>query len=137
MGDQSAFPQLADHADRLLEHLEPFLVAGPPVAQDVLVQILARPHAEEEAAGHELRARRGRLRDDRRVQAHRRARDSRTQDQRVGRLRDCADRAPHEWALALGVQPRMEVIGDEREAEARLLGTTRIGDELGRRQLLR
>jgi hypothetical protein len=38
------------------------------------------------------------------------------------RLRDRAGDRPHEGALALAIGPGVEVIGDERELEARLLG---------------
>ena len=41
--------ELAHQVDRLLEHLEPLVGAGPAVAQDVLVQVLAGADAEEEA----------------------------------------------------------------------------------------
>ena len=53
--------------DRLLEHLEPHRSLGPAVAEDVLVQVLARPDPEEEPAGHERGRRRGGMRDHRRM----------------------------------------------------------------------
>jgi hypothetical protein len=96
----------------------------------VLVQVLAGADPEEEAAGHELRARRGGVGDDRRMDPHRRAGDARAQAKALGRLRDAADLAPDEWALALRVDPGMKVVRDECELEAALLGTACQADEL-------
>src|SRR5207237_130285 len=44
---------------------------------------------------------------------------------------DAADRAPHEGALALSVEPGMEVVGDPRRSEARLFGLSGVFDEGG------
>src|SRR5205823_6793024 len=50
-------------------------------------------------------------------------------------LRDPAERRPDERALALVAHPRVEVVGDEREREARALGDLRLADELVRRMV--
>ena len=49
MGDQPTLPELADDLDGLLEHLEPSVDRGPAMAQDVLVQSLARADPEDES----------------------------------------------------------------------------------------
>src|SRR5205085_746139 len=51
-------------------------------------------------------------------------------------LRDPADHAPDERALALRVDPGVEVVRDEREAEADLFRAARVLDELAGRMLL-
>ena len=48
MGDQPALPELADHLDGLLEHLESGFDRRPAMAQDVLVQSLSRTDPEDE-----------------------------------------------------------------------------------------
>ena len=50
--------------------------------------------------------------------------------------RDATEHRPHERALTLRVDPRVEVIRDEREREPALLRPTRVRDELERRVLL-
>jgi hypothetical protein len=132
----AALPEQPHHLDRLLQHLEPLVGRRPLVAQDVLVEVLARAHAEEEPARHQTRARRGRVGHDRWMDADHRARDAGPEAQPLGRLRDRADHAPHERAVALRVDPRVVVVGDEREAEPRLLRRPSVGRELGRSVLL-
>ena len=130
-------PELADRVDRLLEHLEPLVRRRPLRARHVLVEVLAGADAEEEPpAQHHLRRRR-RLGDDRRVDPDQRARDRRPEADPLGRRGDAADHAPDERALALLVDPRVEVVGDEDVLEARLLGAPRVRDEVVRRMLLR
>ena len=123
-------PEEAHYFDRFLEHLAPNRRSGPALSENVLVQILARPHAQEEAARqHRGRGGRG-LRDDRGVEAHRRARDARADDELIRGERDPTEGGPDERALALSVDPGVEVVRDEREREARLLGACRIPDEV-------
>jgi hypothetical protein len=130
-----AAEERADHLDRLLEHLEPFVRPRPPVAEHVLVEILAGPDAEEEAAVHQrLRGCRG-VRDDRRVQPDQRARHGGAELDALGRLRDRADHAPDERAVTLSVDPRVDVVGDQHVSEARCLRALRVLDELGGRML--
>ena len=129
-----ALPELAHDLDRLLEHRDALVGRGPADAGDVLVQVLAGADAEEEAAGpHHRRARRRGLRDDRRVDADQRAGDARAEPEALGRLRDAADHAPDERALALRVVPRVEVVGDQAEREAGLLGELRVAHHVVRR----
>jgi len=73
----------------------------PALADDVLVQVLARAEPEAEAvAGEDLDGRRL-LRDDRRVVAKRRARHVRHQRDPLGRLRGCAEHRPRVRRVAL------------------------------------
>src|SRR5262249_8115441 len=53
-----------------------------------------------------------------------------------GGFPDGPDHAPHEGALALPVDPRMEVIGDQPERETALLGEPREPHQLARAVLL-
>jgi hypothetical protein len=130
-------PQQADDLDRLLEHLDPLVGRGPARAGDVLVEVLARADAGEEAARHErLGGRRG-LRDDRGVDPDQRARDPGAEAEALRRAGDPADHAPYERAVPLLRDPWVEVVGDQAEAEARLLGRRRVGDEVARPVLLR
>ena len=103
----------------------------PGVAEDVLVERLAGADAEDEPALVQHRAGGGGLGDDRRVDAHGRAGDRRGHRQ-PGHLAQRADHGPDERALALGVGPRMEVVGDPQGVEAGVLGELRLLDQLGR-----
>ena len=133
----AALPEQSDNFDRLFEHLEPHVPGRPAVAEDVLVQVLARADAEEEAPRHHGRGRRGRLGDDRRMRADERTGDSCPDPERLGRLRDPAEDGPDERALALAIDPGMEVVGSERELEASLLRRPGVADEVVGRMLLR
>jgi len=134
--DVVAAPELAHHVDGLLEHLEPHVAAGPLVAEDVLVEVLARADAEEEPARHHRGRRGGRLRDERGVDPDQRARDAGAETDAVRRLGDSADHAPHERRVSLLVHPRVEVIGDDEVLEPRVLGGLRVLDEIARGMLL-
>ena len=57
-----------------LEHLEPLARLRPRHPRDMLVQVLAGPQTEREPVGEQGGGRGRRLSDDRRVEAHRRAR---------------------------------------------------------------
>ena len=116
-----AGPQRADHVHGLLEHLRPDLPLGPVLGDDVLVEPLTRAHAEEEPPGHQRRGRRGGLGDDRRMDPGGGAGHPGSDADPLGRVGDRAEDAPDERALALAVDPRMVVIGDQREREATLL----------------
>ena len=69
---------------------------GPVIAEHVLVEVFAGPHAEEEAAGHERSGGGGRLGDDRRVDPDRRAGDAGPDAQPFGGLGQGAEDTPHE-----------------------------------------
>ena len=71
---QAALPELAHHLHRLAEHLATDEGRRPPVSEHVLVEVLPGADAEEEPSRQHRRARRGRLRDDRRVHPDHRAR---------------------------------------------------------------
>jgi len=99
MGALAALPQQPDHLHRLLEHLEADVGAGPSIAEDMLVERLARAHAEPEAPRHHRGHRRRRLGDDRRMDADRRTRH-RGVDTQVARLGgDPAEHGPDEGTL--------------------------------------
>ena len=53
----------------------------------------------------------------------------------LGRVSDGADHVPNEGAVALSVNPGVEVVGDQRETEAGLLGRLREADEVVRQML--
>ena len=118
----AALPERAHDLDRLLEHLEPHVGRRPGVAEDVLVERLAGADAEPEAAVEQDRRRRRGLRDDRRVDAHRRAGHAGGRRACPGACGERADHGPHERALALLVVPRVEVVGDPQPVEPGLPG---------------
>src|SRR5918992_2914610 len=132
----AALPEEMNHLDRLLEHLEPHLPFGPAVPEDVLVQVLARADAEEKASGQHGGRRRRSLGDDRRMNADRGARHAGSEAEALGGLRDTSDHRPDEGGVPLLVHPGMEVIGDERVGEPRLLRGRGVADEIERRVLL-
>src|SRR5439155_19000271 len=99
--------------------------------------VLAGAAAEEEATGEQTRTRGCRVRHDRRVDADQRACHARSDPEAGGRLRDAADHRPHERAVPLAVDPGMDVVGDEAEAEARFFGELRVADQVGRCVLFR
>ena len=70
----AALPEQADHLDRLLEQLDPLVRRGPAVAEDVLVQVLAGPEPEREAAGQHRARGGGGMGDDGRMGSDQRAR---------------------------------------------------------------
>ena len=129
IGLVAAAEQLADDLDSLLEHLEPLVGARPAVAEHVLVQVLAGADAEEEAPSEQRLGRRCGVGDDRRVQADQRAGHRGADPDPVRRLGDRAEHAPDERAVALRVDPRMDVIGDQREREAGRFGALGVLDE--------
>jgi len=131
----AALPEGADDLDRLLEHLEAHVDLGPAGAGDVLVEGLAGPDAEVEAAVEQDGARRRGLGDDRRVDARGRA-GHRRRDGQACRRRQRADHGPHERAVALGVVPGVVVVGDPQGVEAGRLRPAGLGDELDRAELL-
>ena len=76
------------------------------------------------------------MRDDGRVHADERASHRGAEPDPLGRVRDRADHVPHERAVPLGVDPRMDVIRDEDVLEAGVLCANRVRDEVGRAVLL-
>jgi hypothetical protein len=134
--DDIAGPQRAHDLHRLLEHLAAHRGGRPAVAVHGLVEPLAGADAEEEPARHHRRCRRGRVGDDRRVRADRRARHRGPDPDALGDLRDRAEHAPHERRLPLPQRPRVEVVGDRDEGEAGLLGPARRVDQQAGRVLL-
>jgi hypothetical protein len=125
-------PQLADHLDGLPKHRPPIVRAWPSAPGHVLVQPLPGAHTEEESILEHRASRGSGLRDDRRVHPYGRAGHRGAHFELVGHGRDASQDGPHEGALALGVDPGMEVIGDRGEIEADLFGSGRVGEELGR-----
>ena len=123
----AALPEQAHHLDRLLEHLEPLVRRRPARAGDVLVQVLARADAEEEAAGisaADVAAAWATIAGCVRIS---RAGDAGAEPEALRRRA----RSPPITLQTNGlwpwrVDPRVEVVGDHREREARLLGPRRV-----------
>ena len=103
--DGLARPQLPDDLHRLLQHGQAHPRRRPAVAQDVLVEGLARPDAEEEPALEQQRRGGGGLGDDRGMDAHDGAGDADAHPQPLGGGGDPAEHRPHERAVALGASP--------------------------------
>ena len=97
---------------------------------------LAGADAEEEAALEEQGRRCCRMGDDRRVDAQDRAGHAGPDADGRRRLGHPAEDRPHERAVALLVDPRVEVVRDGQEVEARLLGQARMAHQVGRSVLL-
>ena len=107
---RATLPECSDHLDGLLEHLQALVDRGPAVAEDVLVEGLAAPEAEGEAALQQDRRCGGRLSDDRRMDPHGRARDGGHQADVRGRLRDGPDHRPDQRTVGLLLIPGVEVV---------------------------
>src|SRR3712207_1909913 len=96
--------------------------AGGPVSSEyVLVEVLAAADAEPEAALHHRRRSGRRLGDDRRVDPDGWAGHAGPEAYPLRGGGDTPDHAPHERALALGVDPGVVVVGDPGGGEPRLL----------------
>jgi hypothetical protein len=102
----------------------------------VLVQVLPRTDAEEESAWKHRGCGGRRLGDDGRMQANRRARHPGADAEALRRHGNRAEHTPHEGALPLAIDPRMEVVGDQSEGEASVLRQARMLDEVERTVLL-
>jgi hypothetical protein len=131
----AALPEQPDDLDGLLERLEPDVGLGPAVAEDVLVERLARSDAEREAALVHNTAGGSGLGDDRGVDAHRRAGHA-GRHWEAARLGERAEDGPHEGAVALLVVPGVVMVGDPQRVEPGRLGPTCLLDELPRPELL-
>ena len=107
----------------------------PSRADDVLVEVFPRPDPEEETARHEGGGGGGGLGHHGRMNAKAGTRHGRSQPEPARGVRDSSDHAPHEWALALPVDPGVIVIRDEREREPALLRSLCVLDQ-GQRRLL-
>ena len=86
---------------------------------------------KEPALEHGRCGRRG-MGDDGWMRADERTGHPRAHAQPAGHLGDGAEHAPHERGLALGRDPWMEVVRDERKVETALLGLARQLDQLAR-----
>lgn len=75
--DHVAAVQSADHLDRFLQHLQPYVGGRPSIAEHRLVQCLTAAQAEREPAVEQYGAGRGGLRDDGRVDPNGGAGDAR------------------------------------------------------------
>jgi hypothetical protein len=127
---QLALPQPAHDLDRLDEHLGTVVIDRPVIAEDVLVEVLAGPDAEEESAVEEVGGRRRGLRDDRRMGPDHRTGHAGADLQRGGLTRNAAEDSPHERRLALGIDPRVIVIADKGELEPRVLRLRGLSHEV-------
>jgi hypothetical protein len=128
----AARPQRPHDLDRLLEHLVPDVSRRPATADDVLVEVLARPDPEAETPGAHRCDRCRLLGHDRRVVADGRTRDERNQLD-IGRLRrERAEHAPGIRTVVLRMEPGVKVVGDRDEVEPSLLGARGLRKELVR-----
>ena len=91
----------------------------PRITEDVLVEVLAGANAELVPTSDPPRRRRRRMSDDRRMDAHRRARH-RGRDPQLRRGRDRTDHTPHERTLALLIQPWVIVVEIHADDGSRL-----------------
>src|SRR5258706_6902763 len=129
----AAPPEEPQDLDRLAEHLPAHLDGRPVPPQNMLVQIFPGAEAEKKTVRHHEGARGRGLGDDRRVGAQGGTGDAGPERQAPRRLGNAADHAPDERAVPLAPDPRMDVIGDEREGEPAVLGDAREAHEIGRR----
>src|SRR5215208_1767661 len=123
-----ALPQQPDHLHRLFHHLKPHLGRGPVVPEYVLVEVLSAADAEPEATLHHRRRSRRGLGDYRWVDTYGGAGDAGAQTYTFGDGGDTPDHAPHEWALALRIDPGMVVVRDPSGGEARFLRPAGVSD---------
>src|SRR5438270_1136177 len=108
--DIFALPEFTDHLDRLLQHLVPNMDRRPSLADDMLVEILSSAKAEHEAAIAHQRDRRRHLRHDGGMVTNDRAGDHRHQLHTTRPAGNRSQNAPRKWALALLLEPGMEVV---------------------------
>src|SRR5262249_10399651 len=102
-----------------------------------LVHGLARPNAEEDAAGVQALERAEGLGDDRRRVSHRRREHARAEARPIGPLPEGAEPGQGGRAVAAVVPPGLEVIRDAYELEPCLLGEPRVVEQLAWPELLR
>jgi hypothetical protein len=76
------------------------------------------------------------VRDDCRVNPDHRTRNARPDPEPLRRLRDPAKHGPDEGAVTLRVDPRVDVVRDQAEAESGLLRRARVADKRCGRVLL-
>lgn len=127
--DRVAFPQLADDADGLLQHLSAYVGAGPVDAGDVLVETLPGADAQEEAAVEHHCGGGGGVGDDCRMHADEGGGDPGAYTELLGGFGDATEDRPDEGALTLFGNPGMEVVGDAGEAEADLFCPGRVAHQ--------
>src|SRR5438093_989635 len=106
------------------------------LSQNMFIEVFACPDPEEETAWHRVGGCGSRLRDDRRMNSHNWASHSCSKTQRLGRARYGTDDDPHERAVALLVNPRMKMIGDDCVSEPRLFRAKRKSHKIPRAELL-
>src|SRR5215218_10016073 len=116
-------PQQPDDLKRLAEHLVADLNRRPAAADDVFVEPLARPDAEDEAALGEQRGRCGRLRHQGRVVTDEGTGDAGSELDALRTYRRRGEHRPGEAGVPLAVEPGVEVVADLDEVEAGLLST--------------
>ena len=124
-----ASPELAHEGDRFLEHVETLVRGRPLRAGHMLIQVLSGPDAQEKTAGHQAGGSRSCVRDDRRMHTDERAGHARAEAELGSDAGDARDHRPDESAVSLIVRPRMDVVGDQAEAQSRLLGELRVADQ--------
>src|SRR5262245_34527390 len=106
------------------------------LAQNMFIQALAGTDAKEEAARQQRGDSGGGLRNDGWMNTHRGAGDGGADFQSLGYLRESTQHGPDKRTLALPLDPRMIVIRDHGEIEARRFCALRALDQLARRLFL-
>jgi hypothetical protein len=130
--DEPARPKATYDRDGLLEEFSSFVSRGPALSSHVLVEVLFGTHTEEEPTRHHLGHGGGRLGHDRRMDPDQRACDSGANADPAGGTSDRSQHGPDERAIALLRRPWMDMVGDRRERETRLLrGTCEMHEVLG------
>ena len=125
----------ADDLDGLHQDAQAGRGLGPVIADDVLVQRLARPESEPEASRVHRFERRRPLGDYCRMVAEARRRHARAEAE-VRRRAECAHPGPNEGALTLIRGPGVEVIRGHHGTEPRLFGRLTPTQEIRGMELL-
>ncbi len=131
-----AAEELANDLDGLFEHLRAHRRLRPVLADDVLVERLARADAQVEAARIHRRERGGGLRQNRRMIAEAWSRHAGAELDGARLRAERAEPGPDERRLALLRHPGIEVVGGHDGAEANILGLARPAQQVGRMELL-
>src|SRR2546423_13058155 len=132
MAPQAPLPEAADEGYGLFQHGAPCRSWRPGVAEEVLVEVLPRPHAKHKAPWQQRGRSCSRLRDDGRMHPDEWARHASAHPQPRSRLGDATDDAPHKGALALLSEPGMIVIREHGKGEAGLLRLLGIAYQVAR-----
>src|SRR4030095_15515421 len=98
---------------------------GPMVAENMLIEILARPDPEEEPSRHHGRGRGRSLRKDGRADAHRRRGSAGAELERLCARGTPPEHTPDKGTLPLLVDPGVIVVGNKGKRKPGLFGVPR------------